>query len=100
MILTRTPFRMTLGGGGTDLPSFYREHGGYVLAVAIHKDMYLNVNTPLVDDNIRVRHPRPEVVDHRGHGQHTKAREALGQFGIPHGIHISSIARIPAGTRL
>ena len=50
MILTRTPFRITLGGGGTDLPSFYQEHGGYILAVTLDKYMFLNVNTPILDD--------------------------------------------------
>jgi len=100
MILTRTPFRMTLGGGGTDLPSFYRGHGGYVLAVAIDKYMYLNVNTPIVDDKIRVRYTNSEAVDHVDDVQHTTAREALRHFGIMSGIEIVSIADIPAGTGL
>src|SRR5713101_6216718 len=100
MILTRTPFRITLGGGGTDLPSFYREHGGYVLAVAIDKYMYLNVNTPIVDDKIRVRYTSSEAVDHVDDVQHTTAREALRHFGVMSGIEIVSIADIPAGTGL
>src|SRR5258707_4438748 len=100
MIITRTPFRMTLGGGGTDLPSFYREHGGYVLAVAIDKYMYLNVNTPIVDDKIRVRYTSSEMVDHVDDVQHTTAREALRYFGITSGIEIVSIADIPSGTGL
>src|SRR6266852_7512479 len=100
MILTRTPFRITLGGGGTDLPSFYQEHGGSILAVAIDKYMYLNVNTPIVDDKIRVRYTSSEVVDHVDHVQHTTAREALRHFGITSGIEIVSIADIPAGTGL
>ena len=100
MILTRTPFRVTLGGGGTDLPSFYREHGGFILAVAIDKYMFLNVNTPIVDDKIRVRYSSSEIVDHVDAVQHTTAREALRQFGITNGIEIVSIADIPAGTGL
>src|SRR6202047_2972795 len=100
MIITRTPFRMTLGGGGTDLPSFYREHGGYVLAVAIDKYMYLNVNTPIVDDKIRVRYTSSEMVDHVDDVKHTLAREALRYFGVTNGIEIVSIADIPAGTGL
>jgi D-glycero-alpha-D-manno-heptose-7-phosphate kinase len=100
MIITRTPFRMTLGGGGTDLPSFYREHGGYVLAVAIDKYMFLNVNTPIVDDKIRVRYTNTEIVDHIDDVQHTLAREALRHFGVSSGIEIVSIADIPAGTGL
>ena len=100
MIVTRTPFRLTLGGGGTDLPSFYREHGGFILAVAIDKYMFLNVNTPIVDDKIRVRYTNSEMVDHVHEVQHTTAREALRYFGITSGIEIVSIADIPAGTGL
>ena len=54
MIVTRTPFRITLGGGGTDLPSFYQEYGGFILAAAIDKHMFLNVNTQILDDRVRV----------------------------------------------
>jgi D-glycero-alpha-D-manno-heptose-7-phosphate kinase len=100
MIITRTPFRVTLGGGGTDLPSFYREHGGFILAAAIDKYMYLNVNTPIVDDKIRVRYTGSEMVDHVDDVQHTLAREALRHFGISTGIEIVSVADIPAGTGL
>jgi D-glycero-alpha-D-manno-heptose-7-phosphate kinase len=100
MIITKTPFRVTLGGGGTDLPSFYREHGGFVLAVAIDKYMYLNVNTPILDDFIRVQYSRTEVVHHVDEVQHTLAREALRFFHIENGVEIVSIADIPAGTGL
>jgi len=100
MIITRTPFRVTLGGGGTDLPSFYRENGGFILAAAIDKYMYLNVNTPIVDDKIRVRYTGSEMVDHVDDVQHTLAREALRHFGISTGIEIVSVADIPAGTGL
>jgi|SRR6266576_5629516 len=100
MILTRTPYRVTLAGGGTDLPSFYREHGGFILAVAIDKYMFLNVNTPIVDDKIRVRYTSSEIVDYVDDVRHTLAREALRHFGIINGIEIVSIADIPAGTGL
>ncbi len=100
MIVTRTPFRLTLGGGGTDLPSFYREHGGFIFAAAIDKYMFLNVNTPIVDDKIRVRYSQSELVDHVDEVQHTLAREALRHFGITSGIEIVSIADIPSGTGL
>jgi len=100
MIITKTPFRITLGGGGTDLPSFYREHGGFVLAVAIDKHMYLNVNTPILDDGIRVQYSKTEIVGHVNEIQHTLAREALRFFHIQNGIEIVSIADIPAGTGL
>jgi D-glycero-alpha-D-manno-heptose-7-phosphate kinase len=100
MIVTRTPFRITLGGGGTDLPSFYREHGGFILAVGIDKYMYLNVNTPIVDDKIRVKYNQSELVNHVDEVQHTLAREALRYFNVARGIEIVSIADIPAGTGL
>jgi D-glycero-alpha-D-manno-heptose-7-phosphate kinase len=100
MIITRTPFRLTLGGGGTDLPSFYREHGGFVLAVGIDKYMYLAVNTPIVDDKIRVRYTNSELVDNAEQVEHTLAREALRYFDIATGVEIVSIADIPAGTGL
>lgn len=100
MIITRTPFRLTLGGGGTDLPSFYREHGGFILAAAIDKYMFLNVNTPIVDDKIRIRYTSSEIVDHVDDVQHTLAREALRFFGINNGIEIVSMADIPSGTGL
>jgi D-glycero-alpha-D-manno-heptose-7-phosphate kinase len=100
MIITRTPFRLTLGGGGTDLPSFYRDHGGFILGVGIDKYMYLNVNTPIVDDKIRVRYSKSELVDHVDEIEHTLAREALRFFKISNGIEIVSVADIPAGTGL
>lgn len=100
MIVTRTPYRVTLGGGGTDLPSFYTEHGGFVLAVAINKYMYVNVNTPILDDLIRVRYTKTEIVHRLEEVSHTLARAALGHFGIQRGIEIDSIADIPAGTGL
>jgi D-glycero-alpha-D-manno-heptose-7-phosphate kinase len=98
MIITRTPFRITLGGGGTDLPSFYREHGGFILAVGIDKYMYMNVNTPIVDDLIRVRYNKSELVRHVDEIEHSLAREAMRFFNISTGLEIVSIADIPAGT--
>lgn len=100
MIITRTPFRLTLGGGGTDLPSFYRQYGGFILAVAIDKYMFINLNTPVVDDKIRVRYTKSEVVDHVDEVEHTLAREAMKRFGLTKGVEIVSLADIPAGTGL
>jgi D-glycero-alpha-D-manno-heptose-7-phosphate kinase len=100
MIITRTPFRLTLGGGGTDLPSFYHEHGGFILAVGIDKYMFINVNTPVIDDKIRVRYTKSEVVDHVDQVDHTLAREAMKCFGLTKGVEIVSLADIPAGTGL
>src|ERR1700741_2903882 len=100
MIITRTPFRLPLGGGGTDLPSFYGLYGGFVLSVAIDKYMFLNVNTPIVDDHICIRYSVSETVDHVDKIKHTLAREALRGFGISNGIEIVCLADVPAGTGL
>lgn len=100
MIITRTPFRLTLGGGGTDLPSFYREHGGFVLAVGVDKYMFINVNTPVIDDKIRVRYTKSELVDHVDDIEHSLAREAMRWFGLTKGVEIVSVADIPSGTGL
>ncbi|HLV95083.1 MAG TPA: hypothetical protein VKS44_07815 [Candidatus Acidoferrales bacterium] len=100
MIITRTPFRLTLGGGGTDLPSFYYQRGGFVLAVTIDKYMFINVNTPVIDDKIRVRYTKSEMVDHVDEVEHTLAREAMRRFGLTKGVEIVSVADIPAGTGL
>lgn len=100
MIITRTPFRLTLGGGGTDLPSFYREHGGFILAVGIDKYMFINVNTPVIDDKVRVRYTKSELVDHVDQVEHTLAREAMKLFGLTKGVEIVSVADIPSGTGL
>lgn len=100
MIITRTPFRLTLGGGGTDLPSFYQEHGGFILAVGIDKYMFINVNTPIVDDKIRVRYSKSELVDHVDEVEHTLAREGMKAFSLTTGVEIVSVADIPAGTGL
>ncbi len=98
MIATRTPFRITLGGGGTDLPSFYSEHGGFILAMGIDKYMYVIVNPTLIDQKIRLHYTRSETVDHVSELRHELAREALRLQGIQHGIEISSLADLPAGT--
>lgn len=100
MIITRTPFRVTLGGGGTDLPSYYSSYGGFIFAVAINKYMFINVNRPIVDQLVRVKYNKTEIVTHRDQLQHDIAREALRLAGIDRAIEIISIADIPAGTGL
>ena len=100
MILARTPFRVTLGGGGTDLPSFYEKHGGFVLAMALDKYMYVSVNVPLVDRGIRVQYSRTETVTHPDELQHELAREALRRHEIWSQIEVTSTADLPAGAGL
>ncbi|HMP74876.1 MAG TPA: galactokinase [Kiritimatiellia bacterium] len=97
MIVTRTPFRITLGGGGTDLPSFYREHGGYVFTMAINKYMYICLNRrPLAAPKIVIRYSSVETVDSIEEIRHPLAREALKLHDVRDHIELTSIADMPA----
>ncbi|MGI8551052.1 MAG: galactokinase [Dehalococcoidia bacterium] len=98
MIVTRTPFRITLGGGGTDLPSYYSQHGGFVFSMALNKYMYIMLNQPCVDDFIRLHYSESETVSHVSELKHGLAREALRYHGIERKLEISSMADLPAGT--
>lgn len=100
MILSRSPFRITLGGGGTDLPSYFSKHGGFILAMGIDKYMYVGINPPLLDRKIRVQYTRSETADHPDQVQHELVREALKRHGIFARMEISSIADLPSGTGL
>lgn len=100
MIITRTPFRFTLGGGGTDLPSYYREHGGFIFAAAINKYMFISINRPIVDNLVRVKYSQTEIVSHREELKHDIAKEAMRMMGIEDSLEIVSMADIPAGTGL
>lgn len=100
MILTRTPFRVTLGGGGTDLPAFYQKHGGYVLAAAIDKYMYVALNVPVADRLVRLHYTQSETVGDAAELKHELAREALLRHGIRDAVEIASLADLPAGTGL
>lgn len=100
MIITRTPFRFTLGGGGTDLPSYYSKYGGFIFAAAINKYMFINLNRPVVDDLVRVKYTKSEMVHHRDELEHDIAKEAMRMMGIEKGIEIISMADVPAGTGL
>ena len=98
MIITRTPFRITLGGGGTDLPSYYSKHGGFIFAMGIDKYMYIMTNPPGMDRKVRLRYSQTEIVDHVSELRHELAREALRFHGIEDGMEIDSMADLPAGT--
>jgi D-glycero-alpha-D-manno-heptose-7-phosphate kinase len=100
MIITRTPFRITLGGGGTDLSSYYSKYGGFIFAAAINKYVFINLNRPIVDDLVRVKYSKAETVTHRDELQHDLAREAMGMMGIETAVEIISMADVPSGTGL
>lgn len=100
MIITRTPFRFTLGGGGTDLPSYYSRFGGLICSAAIDKYMFIAVNRPIVDDLVRVKYSSSETVQDVSELKHELAKAALQHLGIQNAIEIISMADIPAGTGL
>src|SRR4030043_1020580 len=100
MIITRTPFRITLGGGGTDLPSYYSKYGGFIFAAGINKYMFISINRPIVDDLVRVKYSKSETVTHREELQHDIAKEAMRMMDIGNALEIVSIADVPAGTGL
>ncbi len=100
MIITRTPFRIPLGGGGTDLPSYYSKHGGFIFSATIDKYMYVLIHRPIVDDLIRIIYSRSERVEKISEVRHDIVRAALEYVGIENAVQIASIADIPAGTGL
>ena len=100
MILARAPMRITLGGGGTDLPSYYNDYGGFILSAAIDKYLYIFVNRPAADDLIRVKYSRYEEVTEPDQVQHDLVRPALKLLGIKKNVEIVSMADVPAGTGL
>lgn len=100
MIITRTPLRITLGGGGTDLPSYYREHGGgFLVAAAIDKHIFVAVNRNFEPD-ILLKYSSVERVASPEEVQHPLLREILLHTGVKSSVEISSMADIPAGTGL
>jgi D-glycero-alpha-D-manno-heptose-7-phosphate kinase len=100
MILSRTPCRMSFVGGGTDLPSFYRRHGGAVLSTSIRSYVNVLVN-PKFDGGVRVSYSKTELCENSSEVEHPIVREALRMLEIPRGIEIVSIADVPStGTGL
>jgi D-glycero-alpha-D-manno-heptose-7-phosphate kinase len=100
MIITRSPLRVSLGGGGTDLPSYSREHGGFLIAGAIDRYVYIHVHRRFVDGFLLKYSQLEETASIDGI-QHPIIREALRAVGIQStNLEITSMADIPAGTGL
>ncbi len=95
MIITQTPLRIGLVGGGTDIPSYYREHGGRVLNCAIDKYVYVIVKQRF-DDDIYVNYSRKEIVSSVDDLEHELVREAMLMTGVCRGVEITMLADIPS----
>src|SRR4029079_7474935 len=100
MIITRSPLRISLGGGGTDLPSYYKDHGGFLIAAAIDKYIYINVHRRFVDGFL-LKYAQLEEAGTVEEIKHPIIREALKLAGVQETkLEITSMADIPAGTGL
>jgi D-glycero-alpha-D-manno-heptose-7-phosphate kinase len=100
MIITRSPLRISLGGGGTDLPSYYEEHGGFLIAAGIDQHVYITINERFVDGFV-LKYSHLEEVPTLDEIKHPIIREALKLVGVTQtNLEITSMADIPAGTGL
>ena len=97
MILTKTPFRVSFAGGGSDLPEFYRRKTGAVVSCTIDKAMYIAIH-PYFHEKIRIKYSRTEDVSSVAEIEHPIVRECLNLVGIERGMEIASFADVPAGT--
>jgi D-glycero-alpha-D-manno-heptose-7-phosphate kinase len=100
MIIARSPLRISLGGGGTDLPSYYREHGGFVISAAIDRFVYITLHETF-GAQFLIKYSEMEKVDSIAEIRHPLIREALKLSGIQTaGLEVTSMSDIPAGTGL
>lgn len=99
MLITRTPLRISIGGGGTDLPSYYREHGGFVISAAIDKYIYVALNRTFTPE-IFLKYSEIERCTTVAEIKHPILREALKAHDVDSFVEFVSVADIPAGTGL
>jgi D-glycero-alpha-D-manno-heptose-7-phosphate kinase len=100
MIITRTPLRISLGGGGTDLPPYYQEcGGGFLVAAAIDRHVYIALNRNF-DGDLLLKYSSTERAVTPSAVEHPLLREALLLTGVNEGVEISAMADVPAGTGL
>jgi len=99
MITTRTPFRISFAGGGSDLADYYRRFGGAVLSTSINKYMYLSIHPYFYKDKTLLKYSQTELVDNIDNIKHNIIREVFKMYDI-HGVDFVSIADIPGGTGL
>jgi D-glycero-alpha-D-manno-heptose-7-phosphate kinase len=99
IIFSRAPLRVSLGGGGTDLPSYFAEHGGFLVAGAIDKYVYMLVHT-VFQQTYRMRYQQSEDVEHPSQIRHPILRESLLRHWRGDPLEIASVADVPASTGL
>jgi D-glycero-alpha-D-manno-heptose-7-phosphate kinase len=99
MIITRTPLRISIGGGGTDLPSYYRKYGGFVISAAINKHIYVGINETF-SGGYFLKYSSLEHAVTIDDIRHSLIREVLRLHEVPAPIEVVSMADIPAGTGL
>jgi D-glycero-alpha-D-manno-heptose-7-phosphate kinase len=97
VIFSRAPLRISLGGGGTDLPSYYREHGGFLVSAAIDKYVYMLTHT-VFQRRYRMKYSELEEVDEVAQIRHPILRESLLRHWPGNPLEIASVADVPAGT--
>lgn len=100
MIIVRAPFRLPLGGGGTDIPTYYEKYGGHLITASINKYMFININEPALVNKIKVSYSLIEEVDigNIKELKHDIVRETLKYLDIQRPIEIHSMADLSAGT--
>ena len=99
MIITRTPFRMSFAGGGSDIASFYEKHGGCVLSTTLNKYMYISVHPSFEAIDTVLKYSQTEIVEDVNEINHKYFKEVLNMLRVS-GVEISSTADVPAGTGL
>jgi len=99
MIISRSPVRITLGGGGTDLPSYYSKYGGALIAAAIDKYTLVTAHTRF-DDDIKLNYSKSEIVKNVDDIKHNIFRESLKLLKIKQGIELTSLSDIPSSSGL
>ena len=100
MIISRTPLRITIGGGGTDLPSFYEKHGGFVISLAIDKYIYVAIKPDYFEKQLKLRYSQIEIVDDVSELKNHRAKELLLHHNIKNSCEINTFADLPSNIGL
>lgn len=99
MIITKTPFRVSFCGGGSDMAAFYREHEGCVLSTSINRYMYISIHPYFDEDKTALKYSQTEIVEDVKQVHHSIYKQVLGDMGVS-GVEITSTADVPSGTGL